>query len=95
MKPRVRITTAELNAIDAIVHRALVFFPDRDFRDIQMDIIATHLKCPLSLNQLMDADDGNFVHDIAGIERHLNRQTFQLMDCFVPRFAASQHGGHT
>jgi hypothetical protein len=33
------------------------------------------------------ADGSNFVHDIVGIERHLNRQTSQLGDCFIPRFA--------
>jgi hypothetical protein len=90
MKPRVRtvpISTSEFNVIDAIVHRARVHFPDRDERDIKMDVVATHLHRPLRLNDLLDADDFNFIHDIVGIERHLNRQTFTLRDHFVPRFA--------
>ncbi len=85
-KPRVHITGRELDVIDAIVHSALVFFPDRDIRDVKMDMIATHLVCPLDLNRLLDADDFNFVHDIVGIERHLDRRQFTL-EHFRPRFA--------
>ena len=43
---------------------------------------------PLDLQRLLDADDGNFAHDIGGIHRHLtigNPST--LSDCFMPRFA--------
>lgn len=88
MKPRVHITSSEINVIAAIVNRAKAFFPDRDWRDIKMDVLTTHLNaCPLQLNELLDARDTDFVHDIAGIERHLNRQTFALEDCFLPRFA--------
>jgi hypothetical protein len=86
-KPRVYITGAEQNCIQAIANRALVFFPDRDERDILMDLTAAHLACPLRLQDLLDADDFNFVHDIAGIAHHLNRQTFRFEDCFAPRFA--------
>ena len=81
------ITTTEFYCIDAIVKRAQFWFPDRDYRDIKMDIVVTQLICPLRLSDLLEADDENFVHDIAGIERHLNRRTFKMEDCFLPRFA--------
>lgn len=56
----------------------------------QMDVLATHLNgCPLDLERLSAADDFNFAHDVFGIYRHLNRETGQLEDCFLPRFAAS------
>ena len=90
MKPRVKtppISTSEFAVIDAIVHRALVFFPDRELRDVKMDLIATHLSVPLRLNDLLDAADSDFVHDIVGIERHLDRRAFTLRDHFRPRFA--------
>lgn len=90
MKPRVPtlpITKAEMLVIDAIVCRALIWFNDRTERDIKMDLIATHLVCPLRLNDLLDSDDTNFVHDIVGIERHLDRAAFKLLDCFRPRYA--------
>jgi hypothetical protein len=82
-----KIGDHELRLIDAITVRAHVWFQDREARDLRMDIIATHLICPLRLQEMLDADDSNFVHDIAGIERHLNRRTFKLEDCFLPRFA--------
>lgn len=57
--------------------------------DCTMDINACHSNgCPLRLQELLDADDENFEHDVLGIRRHLNRETGQLMDCFVPRYAA-------
>jgi hypothetical protein len=43
---------------------------------------------PLRLQQLLDADDGNFAHDISGIHRYLDIKNNKFTDCFVPRFAA-------
>jgi hypothetical protein len=57
--------------------------------DITMDLEATHANgCPLRLADLLAADDFNFWHDVAGIARHLDRTTGQLLHCFLPRFAA-------
>jgi len=53
-----------------------------------MDIDYVNEVCPLRLNELLNADDYDFAHDIFGIYRHFNRQTKQLEDCFLPRFAA-------
>ncbi len=55
---------------------------------LQMDIIATHINgCKLKLKELLAADTGNFLHDVCGIIRHLDRTTGKLIDCFVPRYA--------
>ena len=60
----------------------------RKLQDFLMDITAVHANgCRLDLDRLLAADDFNFSHDVFGIERHLNRQTGQLEDCFLPRFA--------
>ncbi len=62
---------------------------DYDVMTADMDISATHVNgCPLKLAELRDADDFNFSHDVFGIRRHLNRETGQLEDCFLPRFSA-------
>lgn len=59
-----------------------------DVLTADMDITAVHVNtCPLRLNDLLAADDANFAHDVFGIRRHLNRQTGELGDCFLPRFA--------
>lgn len=58
-----------------------------DELSLHMDIAATHASNPLRLDDLEKADDFNFVHDIYGIMRHLDRNTGLLTDCFVPRFS--------
>jgi Family of unknown function (DUF6874) len=58
---------------------------------IILDLVIAHRQCPLDLLKLLDADDGNFSHDVFGIMRHLDRETGELRDCFIPRFARFQH----
>jgi len=60
----------------------------RSVLNISMDIIATHTNgCKLKLQSLLDADLGDFLHDVAGIGGNLNRNTGTLENCFLPRFA--------
>jgi hypothetical protein len=60
--------------------------------ELLMDITACHANgCELRLNDLLNTDDFNFVHDVCGIVSHLNRRTGKLDNHFVPRFA-KQHG---
>jgi hypothetical protein len=57
--------------------------------DILMDLSATHASgCPLRLYDLLKADESHLLHDLLGINRHLDRETGQLCGCFLPRFAA-------
>lgn len=57
--------------------------------DFRMDLTAVHANgCPLRLDGLLAAPEYDFVHDISGIRRHLNRDTGQLEDCFLPRYHA-------
>ncbi len=58
-----------------------------DYTTALMDIEAAHEHCPIRLLALLNADDGNFGHDVFGIRRHLDRTTRTLGDCFSPRFA--------
>lgn len=55
---------------------------------VLMDLTATHANgCPLDLDGLLVASDGDFAHDVFGIRRHINRQTGKLEDFFIPRYA--------
>jgi hypothetical protein len=57
-------------------------------QDAMMDVTATHNNGrPLQLAALLSASDGDFGHDVFGIRRFLNRDTGQLMNGFVPRYA--------
>ena len=54
----------------------------------QMNLSACHASGnPLRLADLLAADDFNFAHDVFGIDRHIDRGTGQLLDCFSPRFS--------
>lgn len=55
----------------------------------QMNIAACHASGnPLRLQALLDADDFNFMHDVFGIDRHIDRDTGKMMNFFSPRFSA-------
>lgn len=61
-----------------------------DKQSIQMDIIATHISgCKLKLAELLKAKTFDFLHDVLGINKHLNRTTGKLQNCFSPRYSAS------
>jgi hypothetical protein len=82
---------ADGKLIRRIAHRASVLFTEhgvpRDEVDIQMDVAATHCNgCPLRLKELLNADEFNFAHDMAGIRDHLDRKTGKLKK-FLPRFS--------
>ena len=58
-------------------------------RRLIMDLNAAHCNgCELQLAALLAADDGNFSHDVFGIARHIDRETGQLKDSFLPRYTA-------
>jgi len=46
----------------------------------------------LRLQDLLDADDGNFSHDIIGIQRNINRVTREFENDFVPRYSGNDNG---
>jgi hypothetical protein len=74
-----------------IAKRASEQFDGYSILHAMMDVTACHLNaCPLRLEELAEADAFNFAHDILGINKHLNRDTGELMDCFLPRYAASK-----
>jgi hypothetical protein len=80
-------TFQERVIVKGIVRRAVQMGIYDDPLDVEMDISATHAHCPLRLEELRDADNFNFGHDMAGIQQHLNRQTGKLEGFFLPRFA--------
>lgn len=60
----------------------------KDRIEFGMDITAVHLNGnPLRLKELLAADDFNFFHDLYGIREHVDRDTGELKDCFVPLYS--------
>lgn len=86
------ISEADRNLVSECADRAEelgLIGTDVDARlGFEMDLTAVHANgCPMDFQRLLDADDFNFVHDVGGIKRHLNRETGELLDMFRPRFA--------
>lgn len=85
-------TRFEQDLIRRIANRAVSMAKAAGVRydkiDACMDIAGCHLNgCELDLNKLLAAPDVDFSHDVFGISRHINRETAQIQDCFLPRCA--------
>lgn len=81
-------TRHEATLIQVIAKRATGLLPNVSIMQVAMDVSAVHLNgCPLRLEELAEAENFHFAHDVVGILRHLDRETGQLRDCFVPRYA--------
>lgn len=97
--PRVkfaRFDTEAMAVVDRIVVRwlarvqetpAFAPFDGYDAQCVVMDLGAVHAHTPLRLQDLADADDFNFGHDMSGIANLIDRRTGKLTRSFVPRFA--------
>ena len=92
MKDMFTATPAEREIIERIAKRACALYhkygnTDVDELDIQMDLEACHCNgCPLRLADMEQADNFNLMHDVTGINAHLNHDTGKLERCFLPRF---------
>ena len=94
------LTKDDIRLIHAIAERAAELYVRLGFLDrtsvrfarfgIAHEIMTVHREIvPLRLQEFLDADDGNFAHDIGGIHRHLdNADKPRLKDCFLPRFSS-------
>jgi hypothetical protein len=89
---KTRITSYELDTIKAIAKRASALASaneiELDEKTVLLDLTAAMAGgCKLCVQDLLNANDVDFVHDVFGINKHLDRNTFTLTDCFVPRYA--------
>ena len=53
-----------------------------------MDIEYADEQFNLRLDELLNADDINFAHDVCGIQYNINHVTKEMDNFFVPRFAS-------
>lgn len=82
------MTKDEMLTIVEIAKRAeekgLLMF---DRMSLIMDIQAAHEQFKMKLDEWLKADDLDFSHDIVGIQQNINRETKQIENCFLPRYA--------
>lgn len=82
-----KISKEDTEVIAKIVKRAKEAGVQRDNLSLLMDISIAHQNCPLRLQELLEAKNFEFMHDVIGIVNHLNRDTGELEDFFLPRHA--------
>ena len=83
-----KVTKEEHEIIMKISQRFCEIVGDNTiYQEIAMDVSAVHINNPLRLNDLLCSDDFNFMHDVGGINRHIDRETGDLTNCFLPRFS--------
>lgn len=90
-----KVSHEENDLIEKIADRAHALAEGAGVRypvmDAMMDVTAVHANgMPLDLAGLLAADNENFVHDVFGILRHIDRMTGKLGNCFVPRYASRE-----
>lgn len=57
---------------------------------LRFDLLNVEKICGLRFEDLLNADDQNFTHDIVGIQVNFNRETYELDNHFLPRFASNE-----
>lgn len=62
--------------------------------DRMMDLEAVDRELDMDWQALLDAKDGDFLHDVSGIHHHMDRSTGVLGDCFLPRYTRPQEPAH-
>jgi len=83
------ITDHDTRIIGDIAKRACKIYPELDHITTMMDLTLLHANgSPLRLDDMLEAGDFDFCHDIAGIYNHLDRRTGKLGGCFSPRYSA-------
>lgn len=92
MTVKFNATKTEFELIKKIAARASVSYAkagvDLDVGSLLMDLEATHSNgCPLDLVKFLAFPPFDFVHDISGITKHINRETGKLDGYFLPRCA--------
>lgn len=87
-------TTEDRVLIGKIITRYASMVPAKTFDKIslEMDLVACNNNaCKLDFEAMLNGQEFDFMHDIVGLRRHLNRLTGELEDCFLPRFAFGEN----
>lgn len=84
-----KTTKEEFILIGKIVKRAISLHSEwhpEVYTELCMDLSAVHSNdVKLDFKKLSEADDFNLLHDVIGINHHIDRTTGKLTRCFLPR----------
>jgi len=85
MIPYNSLSNSDLSLIDNCVDRASPLLPSLLRCDIELSLCKAHSAKPLNLEGLLASSDKDFIHDVTGIVRHVDRVTGDLGHCHCPR----------
>ena len=54
---------------------------------LKMDLENVNKKIKMNFQELLKADESDFIHDIYNIQLFMDRETGELINDFIPRFA--------
>ena len=82
-----KTTKREEETVQLILNRTKLLKKHSHIRlNLHMDLVAVHSNGnPLDFLKLLSFDDFNFMHDIFGISRFIDRNTGKLLHYFIPR----------
>ncbi len=84
------VSDDDIRKAEQCMLRAAGIYPQIDRVGLVLDIIATHKQFDLRLDELVEASDADFTHDIIGIFQNFDRREKVMRNGFCPRFANNQ-----
>lgn len=88
-----KMSKEDSRTIEAILKRAGEVMPlGGEKGERAMDLTYVHAVSGLDLDGMLAGRIEDIAHDVRGIATHLDRETGQLRDCFVPRYARREEG---
>lgn len=77
-----------IEIINKIADHTVTINPAYDKSTVMMDLLVLYeTGVEMRWEEFLNAPVFDFMHDINGINQHLNRDTYKLEDCFWPRYA--------
>lgn len=84
---KITLTRKEYATIGRIVDRAMKVYPEGDRMSLMMSLEACTILCPMDWEGLEKAKGSDLGHDVFGIDRYIDKETGELTECFLPRYA--------
>lgn len=88
MNPKMTLQRAICERFESYCRANKLKCPDRI--ELLMNLHYADKSIPLDFDKLLAADNFDFLHDIYGIDRHMDKGAAKLVGGFVPRCAAKQ-----
>ena len=81
-------TKEKLRLITDIVERADELYIMQSSKEtLTIDLVIADEEFDLKLEQLLFADDFNFIHEVVGIQQNVDRENKKMNGEFIPRYA--------